>query len=152
MSDEVVATVSGLDELEQQLNELLPQAARTAVRRAARAGGEIVMVQAEANAPELTTFLAHHIVESARTKDHSIVVKIGPQKGAGYFRDGQGSEGHVTFKGSPHMAEDAARFRELGTVHERAVPFLAPALAEKQDDVIEVFVTELQDQLDKTKK
>lgn len=152
MDDGVIANITGLDELEEQLKELLPQQAKTAIRRAARAAGEIVMVQMEANAPEFTGFLAHHIDETARTKENTIVVKIGPEKDAGYFRAGQGSENHVTFKGAAHMAEDAARFRELGTVHEPAQPFMGPALEEKADDVINVFVTELQDQIDKAKK
>lgn len=152
MNDGVIANISGLDELERQLNDLLPNQAKTAIRRAARAAGEIVIAQMEANAPELTGFLAHHIDETARTKDHTIVVKIGPVKDAGYFRGGQGSEGHVNFKGEAHMAVDAARFRELGTVHEPAVPFMAPALETKADDVINVFVTELQEEIDRIRK
>jgi HK97 gp10 family phage protein len=152
MQDGVIANITGLDELEEQLKELLPNQAKTAIRRAARAAGEIVMVQAEANAPELTGFLAHHIDETARTKEHTIVVKIGPAKDAGYFRGGQGAEHHLTFEGKPHMADQYARFAELGTVHQPATPFLGPALEEKADDVINVFVTELQDQIDKAKK
>ena len=152
MEDGVTAEISGLEELEHQLNELLPNAAKTAVRRAARVGGAILEVAMEARAPELTGFLAQHFDETARTKDHSIVVKIGPVKDAGYFRAGQGSEGHLNFKGEAHMAEAYARFAELGTVHQAATPFMGPALDDKSDDVIEVFVTELQDEIEKARK
>jgi HK97 gp10 family phage protein len=152
MSDDFSCTIEGLDDLEQQLTQMLPKAANTAIRRATRLAGDIVVVQAEANAPELTGFLSHHMDESARTGDHSITVKIGPIKGAGYFRAGQGSENRITFKGEEHMAEDAARFAELGTVHQPARPFLAPALEEKQDDVITVFMEEMQTEIDKVQK
>jgi HK97 gp10 family phage protein len=146
---EVIANISGLDELEKQLNELLPNHARTAMRSAGGHAGEILVVGMEAMAPQFTGFLAHHVEETVKAKDHTIVVKVGPAKDAGYFRGGQGSEHHATFKGEAHVPEVYARFDEFGTVHQPARPFMLPTLQEKADEVINVFVTELQDEIEK---
>jgi HK97 gp10 family phage protein len=151
-ADKFSAEVTGLDELEQALNELLPKAANTAMRRASRAAGDLLIEDIEQRAPEFTGFMAHHIVETARTKDNTIVVKIGPQKDAGYFRAGQGSEHHLEFTGKAHMADQAARFREFGTVHEPAQPFMGPAMEERAQDMVDIFAAELREEIEKAKK
>jgi HK97 gp10 family phage protein len=171
------ANISGLDELEEALEELVPKAAKTALRRAARSGAEIYAADIEERAPRDTGLLADSVIvrttvgkdddDSTITASVSIDMKAnrlaegahnditGPTLAVG--RNGKlkevllGKSGRA-LKNPYHWAHLEAVFAEFGTVHEPATPFVGPAFEEKKDDVLNVFVEELQEEIEKVKK
>lgn len=160
MSDDVTAEIEGLEDLEQMLEQQTPRAARTAVRRATRAGGEIFQLEIEARAPRLTGFLASEIVIKSRASgvdDDSdatgaIVVRVGADPKAAQLVGGQREGKTLTFKNDPHYAGLEALFAEFGTKHESARPFMRPSFEAKKDEVLETFQTELRAELENLRK
>jgi HK97 gp10 family phage protein len=171
---DVECNISGLDDLEKKLNDLLPKQAKTAIRRAARAGGQILEVAIEAAAPRLTGMLANSFIirsnaatESPGASTIAVHVKVDSHA----FRYAEGTHELIsgptfTTKGNKqklvmfgksgrplkypyHWAHLEARFYELGSIHQPARPFMAPAFEENRERILSTFIDELNEQLGK---
>jgi HK97 gp10 family phage protein len=145
---DVECTISGLDDLDKQLKELVPRKARRAMHRASDAGSSIVQLAIEAADPVLTGFLRDHevITTKIRNNDGTVVAKIGPQAKAGYIRLGADRGGKMHGQ-SQHIASLYAMWNEFGTIHQPARPVMGPALANNQDRVINAFIDQLRAEL-----
>jgi HK97 gp10 family phage protein len=145
---DVECNISGLDELEKQLNDLLPKKARRAVHKGTDAGASIVQLAIEASDPVMTGFLRDHEVITTKTSngEGTVVAKIGPQAKAGYIRFGRPDHGGRRH-GSQHIASLYAMWNEFGTKHQPARPVMGPALENNQDRVINAFITAIQNEL-----
>jgi len=151
MSD-VTCSITGLDELEQKLEQLAPKQAKTALRRAARQSAEIFEEEVEARAPRLTGMLAESFVIRSRasaSEEDGITgaITASVKVDAKAKREVQG----ITrpYKYPFKWAHLEARFAEFGTVHEAARPFIGPAFEAKSEDALETFVTALVEELQK---
>ncbi|MFL6314803.1 MAG: HK97-gp10 family putative phage morphogenesis protein [Terriglobales bacterium] len=171
---DVECTISGLDDLDKKLSELLPKQAKTAIRRAGRASGEILEVAIEAAAPRLTGMLADSFIirsnaaasESPGVSTITVHVKVDSHA----FRYAEGTHELIsgptfTTKGNKqklvmfgksgplkypyHWAHLEARFYEFGSIHQPARPFIAPAFEENRDRILNIFIDELNEQLGK---
>ena len=164
MADDVIANVD-FGELEKALGELMPRAARRSIRRAGIAGGEILKAAIEAAAPQpghsegyATGFLASEFQVTSRAGSGgdedttgSIRISVGPDPKAGRVKlEGEGKSLHS--KGSVHWAALEARFKELGTKHQEARPFMAPTAEQNAGRVVDGFGNELSSELEKLKK
>jgi HK97 gp10 family phage protein len=146
MADETVTTTfSGLDQLEQRLLEEGPKAAKKVLRKSGKRGGEVMRSAIAERTPRLTGFTGDHIVmvTKADGSNGHLVVVIGPQKDAGYFKGATRHGDKVTFKGEIHYADIAARMEELGSKHQPPRPFMAPAFKDSSEEALMVFVDEL---------
>jgi HK97 gp10 family phage protein len=123
-SNEITVTITGLDEVEQSLQNLSQKLARSVVRRALRPAGEVLRAEAELLAPRATGFLAEHVGEKVTTsvREEEGRVTVGPEKNA--------------FYGS---------FAELGTKNQAPRPWLRPAFESKKDEAVEVAVENLKE-------
>jgi HK97 gp10 family phage protein len=146
---DVTIKISGLDELEQRLTDLAPKMAKKVIRKAGKAGGEIIRSAIAARAPRLTGNLDQHIVMTTRADGSkgTLVVVIGPQKLAGYFKGATREGKNVTFKGEIHYADVAARMAEFGSKHQPPRPFMGPAFDSSADQALGAFVNSLSDSL-----
>jgi HK97 gp10 family phage protein len=136
--------VHGMEGLKRALEELKTGAARSALRKAGRAAGEVIRAEAEARAPEGDTahwlyrgakgsrtkyrllapgFLKRHVhmKTSYRSKTGILRVRIGPGRDAFY----------------------GSQFIELGTSRIPKKPWLVPALVSKRKEAEEIFVQAL---------
>lgn len=146
MPDQTVTVkISGLDQLSQRLSEESAKIARKVLRNAGVKAGGIIRSAIAANAPRDTGFLEEHIAmkTSVNPSKGTLVVVIGPQGDAGYFKGATRHGNKVEFKGSPHYAAIAARMEEFGSKHQPARPFMGPAFDASSDQALSVFVDEL---------
>jgi len=118
--------VSGLAELEKQLREMAPAAAKTAVRRALKTAAELLQDRIEITAPYKEGFLAHNIVETSSESGGLTRVEVGSTKQAFW-----------------------ASFQEFGTRFQRKQPFMQPAFDECAPQVLDDFQTNLKEEMDK---
>jgi HK97 gp10 family phage protein len=176
-SNKFGATVTGLDELEESLTKLVPRQAKTALRRAARAGAQIYAADIEARAPRDTGLLAESLIvrskvgndggESTITASVSVDMKANRLafgahdaiSGPTFVLNRRGKLHQVLLghndkplKYPYHWAHLEAVFAEFGTMHQKATPFVGPSFAEKQDEVMNTFVEELRAEIEKVGK
>jgi HK97 gp10 family phage protein len=145
--DTVTVSISGLVELEQRLLEEGPKAARKVLRKSGNRGGEVIRsaIQQRAAQHVETGFLEDHIVmvTKADGSNGRLVVVIGPQGDAGYFKNATREGSKVTFEGEIHYAAVAALMLEFGSKHQHPTPFIGPAFDESSQEALNVFVDEL---------
>lgn len=143
--DTVTASISGLDQLEQRLIEEGPKAAKKVLRKSGKRAGEVIRSAIAARAPRDTGFLADHIVIATKANGGNghLVVVIGPQGDAGYFKGATRQGDKVTFQGEIHYASVAALMEELGSKHQAPKPFIGPAFDASSNEALSVFVDEL---------
>lgn len=142
--DTVTVQIEGLDRLEEKLVNIGPRLARRVMRKAGLKGAQIFQTAIEEKAPVLTGNLEGHIgVTTKINKTDGITIAVGPEKDAGYFKGAERHGQKVTFSGSPHYADVAARMEEFGSKHEPARPFIGPAFEENAEEVLNVFVDEV---------
>lgn len=128
---EVTVKISGLKQLEQKLRNEPKNVAKRLLRRASKDAADIWVNAIEALAPEKTGFLKTHIVMSSKATgglEGGIQVQVGADKKA-YW----------------------ALFQEFGTRKQRAKPFMRPAFESTKDEVLAVFVADLQHELNSLK-
>ena len=130
---DVSCEITGLDELEKMLKELAPKAAKTALRRAVREGMKIFQAAAEEKAPRDTGALADNI-------------NIKTKAGGG---DGDDTSGSIEAVAGPGKKQFYGLFQEYGTRFQKAQPFMTPAYEENKDAVLETFVSDLRDEIEK---
>jgi HK97 gp10 family phage protein len=129
---EFKVTIEGGAELEQKLRDETKKLAVRVLRRAGREAGDVWIKAIEARAPELTGFLKTHIEMGTKAKggdEGSLTVMVGPDKKAYY-----------------------GSFDEFGTRFQPAKPFMRPAFEETKQEVLDVFITDLKDELEKLKE
>jgi HK97 gp10 family phage protein len=143
----ITSSISGLDELEQRLREGSSKVARKVLRKAGKRGGEVIRAAIEQGAARHveTGFLEGHIVmkTAANGNEGKLVVIIGPQGDAGYFKGATRHGGTAEFKGEAHFADVAARMLEFGSKHQPPTPFMGPAFDSSSQEALDVFVDEL---------
>jgi HK97 gp10 family phage protein len=134
--------IEGLQELQATLRTLVPQAAKTAVRRAGKTGGEIwksaIKENIEREGLIATGAMEDSVKVTSHATDDGVSVSVGVTTVMYPARN----------KGSADTAM-AAYFAEFGTEHEPAKPFMRPAFDGHQTDVIEVFEETLDTELQK---
>lgn len=137
--------IEGLDEVLARMRGLAPELKKKGVRSAARKAMNIVRDAARAGAkaidsPETnTTPIWKNIAVSESGKEGKkiggVVMRVGVRGGARLSKD-PNSTGHW-------------RLVEFGSVHNRARPFMRPALANNIERVTATFVAELNPAIDK---
>ncbi len=147
---DVECTISGLDDLEQKLTDLLPKQAKRAMMNASDAGISILILAIEAADPVKNGFLRDHEVRSTKaTGGGTIVSKVGPEAKVGYFTLSETGKGKLQAKQSAHYPSLYAMWYEFGTKHQPARPVMGPALESNQGAIINAFIAELNAQLGK---
>ena len=127
---EFKVTVSGLDGFEQRLRDEPKKLALRVLRRAGRDAAKVWQDAIEQLAPALTGFLKTHIDVASTTKgDASLTVMVGPDKKAFY-----------------------GMMQEFGTRYQRAKPFMRPAYENSKQQVLDVFTSDVKDELDSLKE
>jgi HK97 gp10 family phage protein len=129
---EFKVTIEGLDQLELKLRDETKKLATRVLRRAGREGASVWVKAIEERAPELTGFLKTHIEMASKTTggdEGKLTVFVGPDKPAYY-----------------------GSFQEFGTRYQPANPFMRPAFEQTKDQVLDVFVTDLKEELDSLKE
>jgi HK97 gp10 family phage protein len=141
--------ISGLDELGEKLSEQVPKMVRKYLRKGGNQGGEIFRSAIAARAPRDTGFTGDHIVRVTKLdgSNGTLVVVIGPQANAGYFKGPTRTGRGVVFKGEIHYADIAARMEEFGSKHQPPRPFMGPAFDESANEALGAFVNSLSESL-----
>lgn len=139
--DGVTFTLTGAEVAERRLRQFAPKLQRKALRAAARSAMKIVQNAARASAkqfddPETPPQIWRLIViQVGKMKEPGVIMRVGVQGGARSRKD----------KTYPWYW----RLIELGSEHQRARPFLRPALANNAQAVASKFISDLNAQIDK---
>jgi HK97 gp10 family phage protein len=141
MATEVTFALTGAEAVQRRLQQFPLKLQRKALRAAARSAMKIVQASARANAkriddPESRTQIWREIkTQAGRMKEPGVIMRVGVMGGAVSSKS----------KTPPWYW----RLIELGTEHQRAQPFLRPALDNNAQAVASKFVSELNAQIDK---
>ena len=131
---DITVEVQGLKGVEDALAQAGPKLAKRALRKALKAGGDLMVVSAKSRAPllkvatkrrqpgELRDSIGMKIVLSA--KQESGTVTIGPLKDKSKGKDSPGTWG---------------MFVEFGSVHGAAQPFMRPGFDSSSQAALEAF-------------
>jgi HK97 gp10 family phage protein len=128
----VTATISGLDGLEQKLNQLAPKAARSAIRKAARQAGQIWQEAIKERVP-------------VKTGQEQESISVVTSAGAG---EDDGTTGSVTVSVGPTKRGFYEQWQEFGSIHQPATPVLQPVADETEGRVLDAFVENLNEILE----
>jgi HK97 gp10 family phage protein len=141
MAADVTFTLTGAAAVQRRLQALPPKLQRKGLRAAARSAMKIVQSAARANAkgiddPESGRQIWREIkIQAGKMKEPGVIMRVGVMGGAVSSKS----------KTPPWYW----RLVELGTEHQRARPFLRPALENNAQAVASKFVSELNVQIDK---
>jgi len=147
---DVSFSLTGADEVLQRLQSLAVRTQKRSVKRAARKAMTIVRNAARKNAkaiddPDTRERIFKNIVlqesGNAGRRVGGIVMKVGVKGGAGVNKHST-SRDHLSGGDTRHW-----RMVELGTVNNRATPFMRPALRDNIQQVTDTFMTELNNEI-----
>lgn len=152
--------IKGLDGVLEKMRALGPKlaakGARTAMRKAANVIKAAAVAKAEAfDRPETPQSIAKNIAIQFGSKEFKqtgdIVQRVGVRGGAKQYANTRDNRGKKRV-GQSYATDGSTfywRFREFGTSHEPARPFMLPSLTENVDTATEAAVGELNKQLDR---
>lgn len=141
MASDVTFTLTGAAAVQRRLQAFPLKLQRKALRAAARSAMKIVQSAARANAkriddPETGRQIWREIkTQAGKMKEPGVIMRVGVMGGAVSAKS----------KTPPWYW----RLVELGTEHQRAQPFLRPALENNAQAVAAKFISELNAQIDK---
>jgi HK97 gp10 family phage protein len=145
MADEITVTISGLDELQAQLEALDDKMARKATREAVRAGGMEVKNEMVTLAPKDTGLLAEHIdvrTRAVRGEARAVSAFIGPHgKTVIHLQSGGATAG------LPRTAAFIARLLEFGSVHQPKHPWLTASFESSKGRALSAIIDKLKEAL-----
>lgn len=150
MMADIEFSLTGAEETLNKLRTLAVRTQKRSVKRAARKAMAIVRKAARDNAkriddPKSVDKIWKNIamVESAKAGKRvgGIVMKVGVKGGASFNRNSTSRAG-LSGGDTRHW-----RFIELGTVNNRATPFMRPALRDNIRQVTDTFMTELNNEI-----
>lgn len=139
--DGVTFTLTGAEVAERRLRQFAPKLQRKALRAAARSAMKIVQSAARANAkriddPDTGNQVWREIkIQAGKMREPGVIMRVGVMGGAVSSKS----------KTPPWYW----RLIELGTEHQRARPFLRPALENNVQSVASKFISDLNAQIDK---
>lgn len=143
MADTVTISIKGLDQLQDKLNRLPPEASRRALKNGLRPAGQIFQKRLQSLAgitgKYSTGWMAKHITLRVNTNN----LDQGSVK-VGFDRKQRTVEGKKT---NTNAAYEAI-YAEFGTVHEPARPFIRPTFESKKGEVLNTFIEKLREALD----
>jgi len=145
MADEITVTISGLDELQAQLEALDDKMARKATREAVREGGKVVQAEMVQQAPKDTGIMAEHIDVKTRGvsgEARAVSAFIGPNGKEIIHPQTGGSTA-----GLPRTAAFIAKLLEWGGVKMPKNPFLTAAWESSKNRALDAIIDMLKQRL-----
>lgn len=143
MADEF--RLDGLDQTMARFNELQKRAQKGAVRRSLRKAANVVRDAAKANAKQIDDPVTREKIwknistQSGKTRDkNTIKMRVGVRGGAAVNQHTKDADmSRLSGGDTRHW-----RFVEFGSVNNRAIPFMRPALAQNIQKATNVFCEE----------
>jgi HK97 gp10 family phage protein len=132
--------ISGLKELQQQLQSMPSHLQNKVMRPALEDAGAIIQQEAGVRAPRRTGYLTTHLVIKVTLHGHNGDVKVGPGKGAWY--------GWFSEVGTVPHTETSKDGRTWDHPGEPARPWLRPAFLSVQGKVTDALIKNINDGLD----
>jgi HK97 gp10 family phage protein len=145
MAREVELAISGLQELQQALEDLNDKLATKYVREAAREGGKIVRAEMVLMAPKDSGLLSEHIdvkTRAQRGEARAVSAFIGPNAKTVIHPQVKGKTA-----GLPRTAAFLSRLLEFGSIHQPKHPFLTAAWEASKGRALDAIVRKLKDRL-----
>lgn len=156
MADEFVTVkITGLEELQQKLEEIPTKLAKRSLRKALRAGANVIRNAIVTLAPKDTGFLSRHFGTriSVMRDELAATAYVGPQGKIDYPLYSSGAYKIKRKHGKVHKVgriavASVARFLEFGTMKMGKKPFMTPAFEDKKSEAVDAITTELKEGLD----
>ena len=137
MAEVVSVKVTGLAELQKNLEQIPPKIAKGVLRRGLAAGARVFQNEMKIRAARATGFLIEHIAIRVRARGDDLqgIALVGPTK-SDYPRRNAERGG----KGRTISAATVARFLEFGTSKMKARPFIRQSFETKKNAALDAFV------------
>lgn len=132
MADDIEFSLGNWTPITNKMKNLPPNLQKRGLRRATRKAMNIVRDEARRNAPVKSGLTKRSIITVVTTSKNAVTAKVG-------VRGGGKKRGNNPFWW---------RFNELGTVKQKAKPFLGPALPAKLTEVTNKMATETSKEID----
>ena len=160
MSDIFEFKMTGMDTLQKKLEALGKPTAKKIVRKALRAGGEVVQDAIVQNAPEDTGFMKEHFGMRTKLKSNELAGScfVGPEGKVDYpdkdgtFRRRIERAGKKAIEVGRISVVSVVRFFEFGTSKMSKKPFMTQAFESKSSDALDAITEKLKDGIEEATK
>lgn len=151
MAEPFTFKISGLDELQKTLEEIPVKVAKSGLRKALKAGGNVILDGMVEEAPEDSGFLKRHFGMRTKILHNDIAGKIfiGPEGRIDYPKSGGGYITKMVKNKAKSIGRIAvatvARLLEFGTSKMQKNPFMTRAFEKRKGTALEAIISSLRD-------